>query len=353
MPATARTIKMSLTTGALISLIAILLFSCKSEKQAQAGGGGRGAQTVNVEAIVAVSEELKSSVRGVGILQPAKEVDIQAEMAGKIQAVYFKDGQNVRSGESLIKIEDANLRAIMTRASSKLSLSRSTAHRKKQQFDAGAISSQEWETVLADMRMAEADSVEAAANLQKTLIRAPFDGKLGISNVAIGKHVTVGNYIVKIVQKYPLRVDFSVADKYASVLKTGMEVELIRNAVRYKAIIEALESALDGSTRTLLARAAINGKPDELVPGAPLEFSLDLPTKETLTVPPEAIGSDALGSNVYLYKGGKAELTRIKLGTRLVDRVEVLDGIYVGDTVLCVGASPVRNGGSVEISRLR
>jgi len=343
---------MRLITGALISLIALLLFSCKSEKQAH-GGGGRGAQTVKVEAVIAVSEELKSSVRGVGILQPAKEVDIQAEMAGKIQVVYFKDGQNVRSGEPLVKIEDANLRAIMSRVSSKLSLARSIANRKKQQFEAGAISSQEWEAVWADFKVTEADSVEAAVNLRKTLIQAPFEGKLGISKVTIGKHISINDYIVKIVQKYPLKVDFSVADKYASVLKPGMEVEFIRNAVSYKAVIEALENALDGSTRTLLARAVIQGQPEELVPGAPLEFALNLPSKETLTVPPEAIGSDALGSNVYLYKGGKAKLTRINLGVRLVDRVEVLSGISVGDTVLCVGASPVRNGGSVEISRIR
>lgn len=342
---------MRLTIKALISLVAMLLFSCESEKQSQAGG--RGAQAVIVEAVVAAPEKLKSSVRGVGILQPAMEVDIQAEMAGRIQAIYFKDGQNVKAGESLVKIEDANLRAVMSRTSSKLSLARITAHRKKQQFDAGAISSQEWESVLADMQIAEADSAEAAANLRKALIRAPFDGKLGISKVAIGKHIVVSDHIVKIVQKYPLMVDFSVADKYASVLRPGMEVEFIRNAVKYKAVIGALESALDGSTRTLLARATIDGQPEELVPGAPLEFSLELPPKETLTVPPEAIGSDALGSNVHLYKGGKAVLTRIELGVRLVDRVEVLAGISAGDTVLRVGASPVRNGGSVEISRVR
>jgi len=345
---------MRLTIGALISLIGLLFLSCsKSEQQPQSGGGGRGSQAVRIEAIIAAPEELRSSVRGVGILQPAKEVDIQSEMAGKIQTVYFKDGQSVRARESLVKIEDANLRAVMSRAYSKLSLARSTAHRKKRLFESGAISSQEWEITLADMLVAEADSVEAAANLLKTLILAPFDGKLGIGKVTIGKHISVGAPIVKIVQKYPLKVDFSIADKYASVLEPGMEVEFVRNAIKYKAKVDALESALDGSTRTLLARATINGQPEELVPGAPLEFALELPPKETLTVPPEAIGSDALGSNVYLYKGGKAELTRINLGVRLVDRVEVLAGVRIGDTVLCVGASPVRNGGSVEISRMR
>jgi len=89
------------------------------------------------------------------------------------------------------------------------------------------------------------------------------------------------------------------------------------------------------------------------VPGAPLEFLLDLPSRESLTVPPEAIGSDALGSTVYLYRGGKAKLTRIEIGTRFVDRVEVLSGVNAGDTVLCAGASPVRDGGAVEISRVR
>ena len=336
-------------------LIAILLLvSCSKSEQSQGGrGGGRGAQTVTVEAIIAKPEPLSNSVRGVGILQPSKEVDIQAEMTGKVQTVYFKDGQSVKAGQSLVKIEDANLRAIMSRAHSKLILVRGTTNRKRQQFNSGAISNQEWEAALADLQMAEADSAEAAANLHKTLIWAPFNGKLGLGKVNIGERLSIGDQIVKIVQKYPLKVDFSVADKYASVLSPGMEIELNRNAVNYKAVIEALESSLDGSTRTLQARAIISGEPEELVPGAPLEFLLELPPRKSMTVPPEAIGSDALGSNVYLYKGGKAELTRIEIGTRLVDRVEVLTGINIGDTVLCVGASPVRHGGDVEISRIR
>jgi membrane fusion protein (multidrug efflux system) len=334
----------------------ILIIACSKSETPQGGGGaGRGGagQAVKVEVVVAAVEQLKNSVRGVGILQPSKEVDIQAEMTGKVVAVYFKDGQSVRSFENLLKIEDANLKAAMSKANSKLILARNTTQRKKQQFDAGAISVQDWEIAMADLQAAEADSIDAAANFLKTSIKAPFEGKLGISKINIGKRLAVGDQIVKIVQKYPLKVDFSVADKYASILKPGMEIEFNRGNEKYKAIIEAMESSLDGSTRTLQARAIVDGRPEELVPGAPLEFVLDLPPRESLTVPPEAIGSDALGSNVYLYKGGKAELARIEIGTRFVDRVEVLSGVSSGDTVLCVGASPVRNGGAVEISRVR
>jgi membrane fusion protein (multidrug efflux system) len=332
-----------------------LIIACSKSESPQKGGGssgGRG-QAIKVEAIVAKTEELKSSVRGLGILLPAKEVEIQAEMAGKVLAVYFNDGQSVKAGENLVKIEDANLRAAMIKARSKLAFSRNTAYRKKQQFEAKAISAQEWELVEADLQAAQADSVDAVANLAKTLIKAPYNGKLGISKINIGKRLAVGEPIVKIVQKFPLKVDFSVADKYAPILKAGMDVEINRAGKSYKATIEALESSLDGSTRTLQARAVIAGNPEELVPGAPLEFSLNLPSRESLTVPPEAIGSDALGSTVYLYKKGKAVLARIEIGMRFVDRVEVIAGVNAGDTVLCAGASPIRDGGSVEISRIK
>jgi len=334
--------------------LGISIIACsKSDAPKEGGGGKRGEQTVKVEAVVAKTEDIKSSVRGLGILLPSKEVEIQAEMTGRVLAVYFSDGQNVRAGESLVKIEDANLRAAMLKANSKLTLTRSTAARKKQQFDARAISAQEWEAVEADLQAAQADSIDAAANLAKAIVRAPFEGKLGIGKINLGKRLSVGEPIVKIVQKYPLKVDFSVADKYASILKTGMDVEINRGGNSYKAKVDALESSLDGSTRTLLARAIIEGKPEDLVPGAPLEFLLDLPSRESLTVPPEAIGSDALGSTVYLYRGGKAKLTRIEIGMRFVDRVEVLSGVNAGDTVLCAGASPVRDGGAVEVSRVR
>jgi membrane fusion protein (multidrug efflux system) len=340
----------------VVLCLGILIIACSKSDVPKEGGGGPGGrreQIVKIEAVVAKTEDIKSSVRGLGILLPSKEVEIQAEMAGRVLAVYFSDGQNVRAGESLVKIEDANLRAAMIKANSKLAFSRSTAHRKKQQFDAKAISAQEWELVEADLQTAMADSIDATANLAKTIIRAPFDGKLGIGKINLGKRLGVGESIVKIVQKYPLKVDFSVADKYAPILKTGMEVEINRAGKTYKARVDALESSLDGSTRTLLARAVIDGNPEELVPGAPLEFSLNLPSRESLTVPPEAIGSDALGSTVYLYKGGKAKLSRIEIGMRFVDKVEVLSGVNAGDTVLCAGASPVRDGGAVEISRVK
>jgi len=340
----------------VLSLWVSIIACSKSEAPKEGGGGPGGArvqQTVKIEAVVAKTEDIKSSVRGLGILLPSKEVEIQAEMAGRVLAIYFNDGQNVRAGQTLVRIDDANLRAAMIKANSKLAFSRNTAFRKKQQFDAKAISAQEWELVEADLQAAEADSIDAAANLAKAIIRAPFDGKLGIGKINLGKRLAVGEPIVKIVQKYPLKVDFSVADKYAPILRAGMEVEINRAGQSYKAVIDALESSLDASTRTLLARAIIVDNPEDLVPGAPLEFSLNLPSRESLTVPPEAIGSDALGSTVYLYNGGKAKLARIEIGTRFVDRVEVLLGVNAGDTVLCVGASPVRDGGAVEISRMR
>jgi membrane fusion protein (multidrug efflux system) len=333
-----------------------LIIACSKSEAPKEGGGGQGGargQAVKIEAVVAKTEELKASVRGLGILLPAKEVEIQAEMTGRVLGVYFSDGQNVKTGQSLAKIEDANLRAAAIKANSKLAFSRSTAYRKKKQFEAKAISAQEWELIEADLQAAQADSIDAAANLAKTVIRAPFDGKLGIGKINVGKRLAIGEPIVKIVQKFPLKVDFSVADKYAPILKAGMEVEISRAGKSYKATVDALESSLDGSTRTLLARAVIEGNPEELVPGAPLEFSLSLPSRESLTVPPEAIGSDALGSTVYLYNGGKAKLSRIEIGTRFVDKVEVLAGVNAGDTVLCAGASPVRDGGAVEISRVR
>ncbi len=342
--------------GKWLVALSILIVACSKSEAPKEGGGGSGKreqQAVKIEAVVAKTEDIKSSVRGLGILLPSKEVEIQAEMAGRVLAVYFSDGQNVKSGQNLVKIDDANLRATMMKVNSKLTFSRNTAHRKKQQFDAKAISAQEWELVEADLQTAQADSIDAAANLAKATIRAPFEGKLGIGKINLGKRLAVGEPIVKIVQKYPLKVDFSVADKYAPILKVGMEVEISRAGKNYKAKVEALESSLDASTRTLLARAIIIDNPEDLVPGAPLEFSLDLPSRESLTVPPEAIGSDALGSTVYLYKGGKAKLARIEIGTRFVDKVEVLSGVNAGDTVLCAGASPVRDGGAVEISRMR
>ncbi|GHV15124.1 MexH family multidrug efflux RND transporter periplasmic adaptor subunit [Fibrobacterales bacterium] len=367
---------MNRITGILFSILLVLslfaLSGCETKETSSGASGGRGGgSAVRIEAVVAQKQELQSSVRGVGILLPAQEVEIQSEMSGKIKTIYFKDGQKVKSGDVLVKLEDDELKAAVAKAYSKLVLSRSTTQRKRAQFDAGAISAQEWDGVVAELRSAEADSAAAAAALLKTIIWAPFSGTLGIGKVSLGERLSAGSPVVKITQKFPLKVDFSVAGKYAGVLKAGMAISLFDGGVNYAARITALDGSLDNSTRTLQARAVLEetgngastgtgagggasaGNAENLTAGAPIEFSLDLPPRLSFTVPPESIGSDALGSTIYIYKDGKAKLQRIEIGTRLVDRIEVVSGLAEGDTVLCVGASPIRDGGNVEISGWR
>ena len=352
-----------------ICLLSLLLLSCgkgKSDapaadkpaagKESKDGkgdskGGGRKA---SLSGVVIAKVSLQPEVRGIATVIPGEVVDVKSEIQGRITSLGFKDGESVAKGALLAKINDADLQASRSKAQARIELLKSTLERKKQQLELQAISQQDLDQAANDLVSAQADLALLEAQLAKTEIRAPFAGNVGLSRVVVGQVVSAGQSIANLVQPNPLKVELNVPGEKAEYAKVGQVLKVrSANGFESKARIYATDGNLDLGTRTLAVRALVEGKSAGLVPGAAVDFSLEIPAVEAMLVPPEALAGDAEGAIVYLLKGGKAAVARVKVGRRTVDQVQLVDGVQVGDTVLCVGAANVRPGMPVDITEIR
>jgi membrane fusion protein (multidrug efflux system) len=309
---------------------------------------------VTLAAIVAKPQQLQANAQGLGTLLPAESVELKCETSGRVSAILFREGQSVEAGTPLVQLANDELRASLQKASAKLQQAQASWQRRQEQYTAQAISQQEWEAARAELRSAEADSSLLVAQLAKTTLRAPFRGVVGLRAISLGQVLTIGTTVTTLVQRLPLRLEFSLPEKFARYALPGARLAVKNNdGSATEAKILARDGMLDPSTRTLMVRATITGKSEALVPGQAVEFDLPLPVREVLMVPSEAVGGSATGSTLFLYRGGKAERVGVVLGGRETDRVEILAGLQAGDTVLCTGAAPVRPGSAVQLSTLR
>ena len=196
------------------------------------------------------------------------------------------------------------------------------------------------------------------ARIAQTELRAPFDGKIGLRNVSEGAYASPTTVISTLTRISPIKIEFSVPERYAGEIKEGMPIifrlsdtEGVLKA--YQATVYAVESRIDETTRSLKGRAKYPNINEEIVPGryASVEISRrDI--GEALAVPSQAIIPEMGKNIVFVYKGGKAEPREIDLGLRTEDRVQVLEGLESGDTVITTGVMQLRNGSSVKIIKL-
>jgi len=320
-----------------------------SDKQSPAKG-----RRTSLVATIIESSKMQTQVRGIGTLIASEQVEIKSEIAGRIQKINFREGQVIQKGALLAQLNNDDLNAQKAKAQSTVSLQQAILTRRKQQLDLHALSQQDYEQSVSDLASAQADLALVEANIAKTKIVAPFSGVLGLRNVSVGAVVSTGQAITTLVQLSPLKVDMAIPGEFTSYAKPGQKVGIRAvNGKEYQARIYATAGFLNQTTRNLTVRAIVESKSKDLVPGSAVEYAIDIPQVEGILVPPEAIAGDSKGSIVYLYKNGKAMSSPVKLGKRTVESIQIIEGVSLGDTVLCVGATNMRNGMPVEITHFR
>jgi len=323
-------------------------------KDDKGGKDGKGGKRAGFVATIVQKNSLQSQLHGIGTLQASEQIDIKSEIAGRVKSISFKEGQNIRKGDLLVKIDDAELVAQKAKAQSHFDLLKSTQMRRKQQLDLQAITQQDYEQSVADLAGADADVKLLDAQLAKTEIRAPFAGVLGLRRIGEGQVISAGQAITNLVQTSPLKAELSIPGEQAVFAKPGQTLKIHTvNGEEHVARIYATDGSIDEASRSLVVRAYVEGKGGGLVPGSAIDYEISIPEVEGILVPPESIAGDAQGTIVYLAKGGKAVPARVKLGRRTVDRVQILEGVSPGDTLLCVGATSIRPNMPVDIAEIR
>jgi membrane fusion protein (multidrug efflux system) len=337
-----------------------LISSCSSDRkkdaqqQQRGGAGGRNA-AVRADAFIVRTKLLLDNIEIPGTLVSNEATEIHPEVAGRITGIYFKEGAYINKGALLVKLNDADLQAQKRKLLVQLQVAKQNENRSEQLLKIQGISRQDYEAVSLQVTNVNADLAIVQTQIEKTNIRAPFSGKLGLRMVSVGAYVSPTSVISTISQPNQLKVDFTVPERYINQISNGKVVNFkVDGSDRtYAARVMATESNITQDTRTLQVRASVQGTTAGLVPGNFATVRLNFePDPNAIVIPSQAIIPQARGKKVYVYDDGNAKFVDVTTGIRDSANVQITEGLEVGDTVLITGLLALKPNAKVMLGKI-
>ena len=303
-----------------------------NESPAAAVSTNRGASALPVDVYVAREIESANTVYASGTILPNEEVALQSESSGRLVRLNIREGSYVQEGELIAKIDDSDLQAQLRKLNFEEELARQIEARQKKLLDIDAISKEEYDIAVNNVNTLSADKELLQVNIQKTEVRAPFSGYIGFKNISVGTYLTPGVDIATLVQTNPAKIDFSIPEKYASLLKVGQivtfEVDGIEETFESKVI--AIDPKVDEDLRTLRLRGITSNANRRLLPGMFVRLTVPLGKEDVIMVPTDAVVPILKGKMVYVMRNGKAIEQEITTGIRTDQNCAGADGTSCG-----------------------
>lgn len=346
-------------TPLLLLFIILLSTACggkkKREAAAQQQKAGAKPPPMRVDGYIVIPQPFQENIEVPGNIVANDVAEIHPEVSGRIVQLNVAEGKYVSRGTVLAKLYDGDLRAQLNKVQIQLALAQKTEERQAQLLKIQGISQQDYDISLLQVNSLRADIGILQTSISKTVVRAPFSGKLGLKNISTGAYVSPASIIAVINQTDQLKLDFTVPEKYIDLIKMGQLVTFTFEGTNKQlgAKVIATESNVTENTRSLTVRASVMGKDDGLLPGkfAKVQLSFD-PDPNALLVPTQAVLPQARGKKVILYKSGTAVFADVTTGVRDSARVQILDGLKPGDTVVVTGLLSVRPEGKIQIGKI-
>lgn len=342
-----------------------IFFFPKPNTQTQGGSGnnasGKGgdksksadkASSIPVDVYLAKTQNVDNSISVSGTVLPNEIVELKAELAGRLMKLNAKEGTYVTKGELIAKINDEELKAQLTKLGYMEKRAKDIEARQKRLLAIEGISREEYDIAESNVNTAHADKDLLLAQLAKSEIRAPFSGKLGLRAISEGAFLTPGTLVTTLVQTNPIKIDFSVPEKYASQIRIGSTVRFAAEGIKepLSARIMAISPLIDESLRTLKVRAFATNATGRLVPGMFVRLDVQLQgDNRTIQIPSQAIIPVLKGKKVYVVRNGKAQEMFIKTGNRTDQDVQVTEGLTPGDSVITSSIMALKNGANVKV----
>jgi membrane fusion protein (multidrug efflux system) len=350
----------------IIAVIAVIfiyprrseIFGLKTDTPTASTGQGGGGQAASlpVNVVELRPERLENNLSITGTIIPNEIVSLRSEISGLVLRIAFKEGEFVKKGTPLVYLNDDELKAQYQKLEFTKKLFESQENRQKQLLAKEAISQEEYDIVLNQFNTNLSDLRLVEAQLAKTVIRAPFDGVLGLRQISEGSVIGTNDVIVSIINIDPIKIEFSIPERYANQVKTGSKIYFSTEAGVEEAegIVYAYEPNIDAGTRTLKLRAQSPNRNRRFLPGMFVRIKYILGVEENaFLVPAEAIIPELSGYKVYIVnQDEKVEERQVSIGTRTESEVQILSGLKEGDLVLTTGVLQVRTGMSVNYKKI-
>jgi membrane fusion protein (multidrug efflux system) len=321
---------------------------CRNPKQpAGAGGPPPGGFAVPVETAVATTETVMDKISAVGSIEPNEIVDVRSEISGRITAVSFVEGAPVKKGDVLFQLDDAKLQADVQLAGAEFAKARNNLDRTRKLLEQQAISPREFDDAQAEFTSAEARLTLAREQLADATIVSPHDGMISQRLVSPQQFIEKNQTLVTVVDTDPMKIDFSVPERFMSQLRIGQQVDVTLVALPGRAFrgeVYFIDPRVDASTRTIKLKARLPNPDNALRAGLFANVSLVAGQRENAVVAPEQAVVPLVDKNVvFIVTDGKAQRREIVIGARLPGRVEIVSGVNAGDHVVIAGQQKLRD----------
>lgn len=309
------------------------------------------------------SELIPNLLTAVGELAAVHQVNVTSDVSGRVTDILFTSGSDVKAGSPLVQLFDAPEQADLANFKAQATVAQLSLDRAKQlaarQFGPQATVDQ----AQAAYDQANAGIAKTQAIISQKLVRAPFDGELGVRHIEVGQYLTAGTQIVTLTDLSKLYANFTVTEKDSGQLKVGQPIRVGVDAYpgrTFEGKITAIEPQIATETRNIRVQATLDNPGHILKPGMFATTTVVLPDKPpVLTVPETAVDYTLYGDSVFLItekkeNDGKTSLsavrTFVRTGNRVGGRAEILSGLKPGDRVVAVGQLKLQSGAAVAIS---
>jgi multidrug efflux system membrane fusion protein len=311
----------------------------------------------------AKSEVIPNLLTAVGDLAAVHQVNVTSDVSGRITDIMFTAGSSVKAGSPLVQLFDAPEQGDLASFKAQATVAQLSLDRAKQLASRQFGPQSTVDSAQAAFDQASAGIAKTEAIISQKLVRAPFDGELGVRHVEVGQFLTAGTQIVTLTDLSQLYANFTVTEKDSAALKVGQTVRIAVDAYpgrTFEGKITAIEPQIATDTRNIRVQATLDNPDHILKPGMFATTTVVLPDKPpVVTVPETAVDYTLYGDSVFLITekkeaDGKTSLaavrTFVRTGNRVEGRAEILSGVKAGDRVVAVGQLKLQSGASVAIS---
>jgi membrane fusion protein (multidrug efflux system) len=309
-----------------------------------------------VEVAKVESMTLVDETQAVGSLRSRQGVMLRPEVGGRVKQIFFNDGQRVRKGQLMVQLEDQLQQAQVAQARAELSIAEANHKRNQELVAQNFISQRSLDESAAALEVSRAKLSLAQATLQRLQVLAPFDGITGLKQINVGDYLKDGADMVNVEDIDAVLLDFRLPERFQAKVRAGQKAQLTVDALPgrpFSAIVQAVDPLIEANGRSVGVRGCIDNRQQQLRPGMFARVNAVFGARENaLVIPEEAIIPQ--GGRTFVVKvvqGDKpdvrvSERVAVKVGLRQPGKVEIVEGLAAGDTVVTAGHQRLQKDGT-------
>ena len=333
----------------LTGMLVLALVACGGKQDEEK----KEAIAIPVEVVAARTGAIDAAYRGTATLEAEDEATINAKTAGVIEKVLVEEGERVRAGQVLARLETERLQLEVTRAKASLDKLEQDYQRNKSVYQRNLVSREAFERTKFELDGARAAYDLARLSLRESEIKSPFEGVVSQRHIKIGNQIAIGSPAFRVTRMDRLQAQIYVPERDIHKLAAGQAAVLAVDAwpdKLFRGEILRVNPVVDAQTGTVKVTVAMAPQQPELKPGMFGRVVIRYDRRErALLIPKDAVLTEDAAQSVFVVANGKARRRAIRTGYGDAEHYEVLEGLSAGDQVVTTGQTNLKDDAAVEI----